>query len=152
MSKQQEAELILKLYELRREPVMRQARDWFFLEFQAQSFEDYNKALFSEHSGHLRMVTSYWDMAASLVNHGAISADFFNDANGEHFGVFSKIELILPQLRAAYGPNALLNLERLIDSTPGGRERCAEMRERMKAILAEVASQRARAAGAAGKN
>ncbi|HML16979.1 MAG TPA: hypothetical protein VK419_08125, partial [Bryobacteraceae bacterium] len=63
MSKQEEAGLILKLYELRREETMRKARDWFSREFHPQTIEDYNRALFSEHSGHLRMVTSYWDMA-----------------------------------------------------------------------------------------
>src|SRR6202453_748061 len=83
MSKQEEAGLILKLYELRREEVMRKARDWYFREFHPQSLDDYNSAMFGEHSGHLRMVITYWDMAAALVNNGAISLDFFADCNGE---------------------------------------------------------------------
>ena len=72
MSKQEEAGLILKLYELRREETMRKARNWYFMEFHPQSFADFNQAMFSEHSGHLRMVVTYWDMAAALVNNGAI--------------------------------------------------------------------------------
>src|SRR5206468_4949794 len=68
MSKQHEAELILKLYELRRDETMRKARDWFFLKFHPESMADFNRAMFSDHSGHLRMVMSYWDMAAALVN------------------------------------------------------------------------------------
>ena len=56
MSKQEEASLILKLYELRREETMRKARDWYFREFNPQSMADFNTAMFGEHSGHLRMV------------------------------------------------------------------------------------------------
>ena len=66
MSKNEEADLILKLYELRREETMRKARDWFFREFNPNSMEDITNALFSEHSGYLRMVMTYWDMAAAL--------------------------------------------------------------------------------------
>ena len=67
MSKQEEAGLILKLYELRREDTMRKARDWYFREFNPQTMAEFNNAMFGEHSGHLRMVTSYGDMAAALV-------------------------------------------------------------------------------------
>ena len=56
MSKQEEAGLILKLYELRREDTMRKARDWYFREFNPQSMADFNAAMFGEHSGHVRMV------------------------------------------------------------------------------------------------
>ena len=140
MSKQAEADLILKLYELRREDTMRQARDWFFREFHPESIEDMNRALFSEHSGHLRMVMTYWDMAAGLVKHGAISGDLFNDTNGEHFSVFSKLEPLLPEMRAAYGPQSLANLEALINATPGGPERVLAIRERMKGIRAKMAA------------
>src|SRR5580658_10353879 len=99
MSKHDEADLILKLYELRRETTMREARVWYFREFNPQSGDDIRSAVFGEHSAHLRMVTSYWDMAAALVNHGAISIDFFNDTNGEHIGVFAKLEGILGEVR-----------------------------------------------------
>ena len=85
---------------------------------------------------HLRMVTSYWDMAAALVNNGAISLEFFNDSNGEHIGVFAKIEPILGDVRAAYGPRYAASLEKLIDATPSGRQRTAASREQMKAIRA----------------
>jgi hypothetical protein len=147
MSKHDEADLILKLYDLRREATMRKARDWFFLEFHPETMADYNATLFGEHSGHLRMVQTYWDMAAALVNHGAISVDLFTETNGEHIGVFSKLEHLLPELRASFGPQAFANLEKLIDATPNGRERSAQMRERMKGIRAQLASQKTQAAG-----
>ena len=71
---------------------MRQARDWYFQHFNPESMADVNAALFSEHSGHLRMVWSYWEMAAALVNQGAISIEMFNETNGEQIGVFGKVE------------------------------------------------------------
>ena len=106
MSKQEEAGLILKLFELRREETMRKARDWYFREFNPESMADFTAALFGEHSGHLRMVITYWDMAAGLVNSGAISIEMFNNTNGEHMGTFSKIELLLA--RSARRPAPIL--------------------------------------------
>lgn len=151
MSKHEEADLILKLYELRRESTMRKARDWYFLEFNPESMADFQSVMFGEHSGHLRMVTSYWDMAAALVNHGAISKDLFNDTNGEHIAVFSKIEPLLEQARSTLGaPQFLASLEKLIDSTPGGRERTETTRERMKAARARIAARNAEAAAVTG--
>ena len=147
MSIHEEADLILKLYELRREPTMRAARDWYFQHFNPETLADVNAAMFSEHSGHLRMVMSYWEMAATLVNHGAISLDLFNDTNGEHIGVFSKLEPLLGEIRAAYGPQYCVNLEKLIDATPGGREKVAGMRERFKGIRAQIEAKQAQAAG-----
>lgn len=147
MSKQEEAGLILKLYELRREETMRKARDWYFREFNPQSIADFNNALMGEHSGHLRMVVTYWDMAAALVNNGAIGLDLFNEANGEHLGTFSKIEPLLPEIRKVIGPQFAVNLEKLVDATPDGRKRVAELRERFKAILAELSARQPRAAG-----
>ena len=141
MSKQEEAGLILKLYELRREETMRKARDWYFREFNPQSMTDFNNAIFGEQSGHLRMVISYWDMAAALVNDGAISVELFNNCNGEHIGVFAKIEPLLGEIRAAYGPQFAANFEKLIEASPDGRKRVAAAREQMKAIRAQLTKQ-----------
>ena len=140
MSKQDEAGLILKLYELRREETMRKARDWYFGQFHPESISDYNAALFGPYSGFMRMVISYWDMAAALVNNGAISVEMFSDTNGEHIGVFSKVEPFLTELRTQWGPSYLLNMEKLIDATPNGRERVSAARERMKAMRSKLAA------------
>jgi hypothetical protein len=145
MSKQEEASLILKLYDLRREDTMRKARDWYFREFNPQSVTDFTSAMFSEHSGHLRMVVSYWDMAAALVNNGAIGVELFQECNAEHIGVFAKIEPLLKDIRAAYSPRFAAKLEKLIDTIPDGRKLTAEHRERMKAIMAQMAAQHATA-------
>jgi len=139
MSKQEEAGLILNLYNLRREETMRKARDWYFRDFNPQSFADFNAAIFGENGAYLRMVVSYWEMAAALVKNGAISLELFSDSNGEHIGVFSKIEPLLGEIRAAYGPQFAASFEKLIDSTPDGRKRVANSREQMKAIRAQMA-------------
>ncbi|HEX8351792.1 MAG TPA: hypothetical protein VF611_02630 [Pyrinomonadaceae bacterium] len=132
--KAQSAELILKLYELRRESVMREARNWFFA-FNPESFADIQRALMGEHSGHLRMVTTYWDMACSFVNHGAIDAEMFNDANSEQVFVFAKLQPFMGEIRANNGnPNAFRHLEQAVLAMPQGEERAARAREMSKAI------------------
>ncbi len=133
MSKTESAELILKLYELRREATMREARNWM-ITFFPESAQDIMQAIIKqETSAYYRMVTSYWDMAASFVNHGAIDEEMFADAHGEHFVVFSKIEPFLPELREMMGnPNMLGNLEKLIERQPNGKERLAKTRESMQ--------------------
>jgi hypothetical protein len=146
MSKQDEAGLILKLYELRREDTMRKARDWYFRDFHPQSIADFNEAMFGEHSGHLRMVVTYWDMAAALVNEGAIGLDLFTSTNGEHISVFSKIEPLLSEIRKAYAPQFAVNLEKLIEATPDGRNRTAKARERMKGVRDQLAARQGKPA------
>jgi hypothetical protein len=147
MSKHDDADLILKLYELRREPVMREARNWFFT-FNPTSAGEYMEAMMGEHSGHLRMVISYWDMAASLVNSGAIDEQMFNDANGEHLFIFAKIEPILEEMRQVMNaPDALRHFETLIRRIPENREKLAALRERIKMIQTMMA-ERAKAANA----
>jgi hypothetical protein len=134
MSKQDEAVLILKLYELLREDTMRKARDWYFRDFNPKSISDFNLSMFSEHSGTLRAVVHFWEMAAALVNSGAISLDLFISTNDEHIVVFSKIEPWLAHIREAFAPEFAVNLEKLIDSVPEGRKLTERARERMKAF------------------
>lgn len=141
MSKQQDADLILKLYDLRREATMREARNWMFT-FNPTSIQDVMEALLSEHSGHYRMVVSYWEMAAALVNNGAIDEKLFNECNGEHIFVYSKIEPVLDQIRTMMGsPDFLENLETLVKRIPDSEEKLAAIRERMKKF-AEMRAER----------
>src|SRR5579863_2178378 len=134
------ANLILKLYELRREPVMREARN-YFMSFDPRSVGDYMAAMAGPHGGHIRMVTSYWEMAASFVVGGAIDAGLFEASAGEQMLVFGKIEPFLPELRQAMGnPNMLRNLEQLCVSAPGGLERVRAMVERIRGMMAARAA------------
>ena len=124
------ATLLLRLYELRRESTMREARNWFAMEFNPSSFDEVVQAVMGPHSGHYRMVTSYWDMAASFVLNGAIDEQMFNDANGEQVGVFAKVEPYLTDYRARVGnPKYLSQLEQIVLRRPGGKEQLAAMRE-----------------------
>jgi hypothetical protein len=130
------ANLILKLYELRREETMRKARD-FMLGFDPGSFEDVQAALMGPQSSCIRMVTSYWEMACSFVTSGAIDAKMFDEANGEHILVLSKIQPFLSQLREMFGnPKYLKSLEDVCLSAPGGQERVTATRERIRKMLA----------------
>jgi hypothetical protein len=135
MGKAKDADLILKLYDLRREATMREARNWFFT-FNPQTGQDFIDVLTSEKSGYYRMVVSYWEMACSLVNHGAIDAEMFNDANGEHLFVYAKLEPFLPGLREAMGnPDFLEHLEKTVKEVPGYEERLAAIRDRMAKLI-----------------
>ena len=148
MSKQAEADLILKLYDLRREPVMREARNWFAT-FNPQKPEDFLEVLTSEKSGLYRMVISYWDMACSLVINGAIDAQMFNDANGEHIFVYAKMEPFIPMLREQMqAPQFLGSLEKVVKALPDSERRVAAVRERIKKIIAMREQRQAQAAAA----
>ena len=143
MSKQEDANLILRLYEIRREPVMRDARNWFF-SFNPTNAAEYMDAMMGPNSGHLRMVISYWDMAASLVNHGAIDEQMFNDCNGEHLFIFAKIEPVLEELRQEWNqPDMLKNFEALVRRVPENKEKLAAIRERIKMIQSMMAERQA---------
>lgn len=140
MSKQEEAGLVLKLYELCKEDSMRKARDWYYRDFNPRSINDFNQSMFGEHSGQLRVVVRFWDMAAALVNDGAISLDLFNNTQDEHLIVFAKVEPFLKEIRETYAPDFAPNLEKLIDSMPDGRKRTAEVRDRQKAAMERFAA------------
>jgi len=151
MSKQAEADLILKLYDLRREATMREARNWFFM-FNPQSPADIMEVLTSDKSGYYRMVISYWDMACSFVNNGAIDAQMFNDANGEHIFVYAKMEPFIPALREMVGaPQFLAHLEKVVKALPDYETRLEAVRLRIKKLI-EVWQQKNAQATAAATN
>jgi hypothetical protein len=95
--------LNLQLFKLRRDPVLREARDWFLREFNPESFDELVALVSGERNASFRMVVGYWDMAASLVTTGAIDADAFLAAHGEIFATFSKIHPFLADLRQTSG-------------------------------------------------
>lgn len=113
------AGLLLKLYELRTEPTLRQARAWFAFEFHPFSTQDVLHTWLGpgHESAPYRMVTSYWDMAASLVTQGSIPAEMFNAANTEHFVLYAKLRPFLAEVRTATKyPDYLLNIEKVIEA------------------------------------
>jgi hypothetical protein len=148
MSKREDASLIRKLYDLRREAVMREARNWFFT-FNPTSVQDFLDVLTGEHSGHYRMVVSYWDMAASMVNQGAIDEELFNASGGEMVFIYAKIAKFIPELRTLFGaPELLQNMETLVKRIPNIDEKIAQMNERMKQFSKMIEERKAKAQAA----
>jgi hypothetical protein len=112
----EDANLILRLFELRREPRMREARRWFFSSFHASTIEEMQKICppGSEEFASYRMLTSYWEMAASFVARGVLHPELFFDSNQEMLFVWERVRTIVPLGRAMQkNPKALNNLEQV---------------------------------------
>lgn len=139
-----EAELLLRLYDLRREARLRQARDWFFNKFNPTSLEDMMKQAppGSEENAFMRMVTSYWETACAMLNHGLIHEDLFFETTGEQFMVWVRLEPFLAEIRQQFGKYAFQHLEKAAQRY----EKWWEQREpgrtqRMREMLASRAAQ-----------
>ena len=111
-----DANLILRLYELRREEKLRRARDWFGRNFHASSLEEVQQLCpwGSEENAYFRMITSYWEMTASFVTAGVLNQDLFMESGGELLFVWERIRELAPQMRAAYqNPNNWKHMEQV---------------------------------------
>jgi hypothetical protein len=142
-TKPNDALVILKLYELRSEALMRTARAWFFTEFNPQSGKEIVLLLQSgeRKSAYYRMVSSHWEIAAALVNNGGIDEKMFLDANTEHLVVFAKLQPFVAEIRETIGePDYLANLEKLVMRAPNV-EKKLENRRRLIGRWAQAASQ-----------
>jgi hypothetical protein len=130
----EDAALVLRLYELRREEKLREAREWFRAKFFPQSFEDVKAVALSAGADntHYRMVTTYWEMATSFVAQGVLHSELFFDSGGEALFVWAKLEEYVPQLRQEQqAPRLLANLEKAIGMVPRAVERVGVIRARM---------------------
>ena len=98
-----DAELILRLFELRREGKMRKARHWFLFEYEPRPWEAMKADHFTgaEHDNYLRMVTSYWNMACAMVSTGALDRDLFYRTCSEFLIVWQKVQPWLEEARRA---------------------------------------------------
>jgi hypothetical protein len=132
------AQLNLTLFDLRREPVLREAREWFVRDFNPDTFDEFLDAVRGKRNASFRMVLSYWNMAASLVSDGAISPDAFRAAHDEIFATFSKIHPHLAQLRSAAGePDFCKRMEAVVLGAPDA-EAILERRRRVLKQAAET--------------
>jgi hypothetical protein len=128
------AELNLKLFELRRDPLLREARDWFLFEFNPQSFAEFIALVSGERNAWFRMVIGYWDMACSLVTSGAIDGDAFRAAHSEIFGAYSKVHPFLPELRASRGESGIgKHMEAVVMAAPDAEAILGRRREMLRA-------------------
>jgi hypothetical protein len=134
-----DAELILRLYDLRREPEMRKARNWIGAEFWPQTFADFQSiamAFGTQENAYFRQVLSYWDMACSLVAHGALNLGLFVDTGGEALFVYAKIKPFLAEARTALNrPDYLANFEKVMEGTPESRDRLIRVQQNIARLL-----------------
>ena len=132
-----EAQLILNLYELRREAVMREARSYVGGEFMPKSVEEF-VALVTEggkHSGFILQVYGYWDMVAAFVLHDALSAGLVYDTCQEMYFQYAKIQPYLSGFRIQMNlPEFLISIERVVEGSVQGRARLETMRKNLRAI------------------
>ncbi len=136
-----DAEIILKLYTLRTEAVMRQARAWVVGEFWPKTADEFFAVADNPsdpHSAYLRQVLTYWEMAAAMVLHGAVSAELFVDCNAEGFFLLAKMAPILEGLRERT-PGFLIKTSELID-------RFSAAAQRYEGVLKAVEARRQRMA------
>jgi hypothetical protein len=142
-----DAELILKLYDLRREAEMRKARHWWTTTFWPQTVDDVLKIssnMGSQENNWFRQVSGYWSMAASLVEHGVLDRDLFLEASscGEMVLIFAKVKPFLKELREKISPTVFVTIEGLINSTEKGRALLQRMETNVanrRKVMAEAA-------------
>jgi hypothetical protein len=134
-----DAQLILQLYDLRREPEMRKARHWWMTDFWPNNADDFMKvasAMGTQENNWLRQVGGYWNMVAALVLHGALNEDLFlrPAVSGEMFVILAKVHPFLKELREKIGdPEAFGDIEKVIMSTKWGRDRLKFILKRVEA-------------------
>jgi hypothetical protein len=122
----EQVNLLLRLYDTRREPRLREAREWFGSNFFPKSPEDAMRLVppGSRENAYMRMVLSYWEMVASIVNRGLIDEDFFFENTGEQWVAFEQVKPILPTWRAMFNsPHFLGNLEEQCKRLEAWREK-----------------------------
>jgi hypothetical protein len=144
-----DAQLIMQLYDLRREAEMRKARQWWLSEFWPANVDDFLKvsqAMGTPENNWLRQVSSYWSMAASFALNGALNAELFlqPSISGEMVFVFAKVHPFLKELRQKLNdPHSFKNIEDIIHSSKFGRERLKLTLQRVQAVREKRAAAKA---------
>jgi hypothetical protein len=133
-----DAEIILKLYELRREPVMRDSRDAINRTFWPKSWEDVAAVMKPDHplNAAFRQIGTYWEMVYGMAKHGVVHADFLMESCGEGMVLLAKMRPYLEQYRQAASPRAFVNAEWISTHSEAGRQVFAAQRARVERTLA----------------
>lgn len=132
-----DADLVLKLYDLRREPVMRQSRQ-VMADFLPRSFADVQAVLqpTHPHNAAYRQVSSYFEMAYGMARHGIVNADYLAENTGEGLLLFAKLQPFLAELRGATSPFAFQNAEWLLQNSAAAQQRFQVFQARIARALA----------------
>lgn len=144
----EQAQLQLQLYDLRREARLRQARDWFFKNFSAETLEDAMKIapMGTEQGSFFMMVVSYWDQACAMLNYGLLHEDLFFETSGEFVGVWERIKPTMPEARQRFvNKEFMANLEKAAERFEQWSEKrspgqMAAMRQMMKQMRPQQAA------------
>jgi hypothetical protein len=133
-----DAELALRVYDLRREPVMRDARNAINFTFWPKSFGDIAVVMKADHplNSAWRQTSTYWEMVYAMPRHGIVNPDYWIESNGEGFFLFAKVAPYLTEVRANSSPTAFRNAEWLATQTEEGRTRFAIISERVRKLTA----------------
>lgn len=124
----EQVNLMLRLYETRREPRLREAREWFIANFNPQNAEDVMRIAppMSQGNAYMRMVVSYWDMVSNIVNRGLIDEEFFFETSGEQWLVWERLRPIAEVWRSMFkNPHVFENLEKHCTRLEAWREKHA---------------------------
>jgi hypothetical protein len=144
----EQGQLQLEIYDLRREAKLRQARDWFFRNYFADTFDDSMRIASpgTENGALVMMVFSYWEQACAYLNHGLLHEDLFFETSGEFYGVWDRVKGIIEEGRARFvNKQFLINIEKAaqryekwIESRSPGH--IAAMQQMMKQMRAQMAT------------
>lgn len=144
----EQAELILRLFELRREAVMREARSYVGGEFRPGSARELVEIVSAggKHTSYVLQVYGYWDMVAAFVRHGALDAMLVHDTCQEMYFQYAKIQPYLAEFRKAMNlPEWMISIERVIEGSKAGRARLATMKKSLAAMGQARPAQKRRA-------
>jgi hypothetical protein len=141
-----DAQVIMELYDLRRESEMRKARNWYGMEFNPKTVDELMVIVMdmrSDGNRYFRMVTSYWEMAASLALHGAVSEELFLDTQAEMFFVMAKLYPLLEGMREKMqSPDAMRKCETLINKSEASKKKLQDFIKRIERFRAMAAAQK----------
>jgi Rad3-related DNA helicase len=139
-----DAQALMQFYDLRRESEMRKARSWFGAEFNPQSFDEFMAVVMnmgSDGNRYFRMITSYWEMGATMVLHGAFNEELFLETQPEIFFVFAKVSPFLQQFREKLNsPEAMKKTETLLNKSEAAKKRLQETVKRIEQFRAMAAA------------
>jgi len=135
---QSDAEIVLKLYEMRREPVMRESRSRMIGEFFPKTFDEAAAVMDWQHpfNAAFRQTSGYWEMAFSIARHGAAHFDLLIENCGEGLFLFAKFEPFIEELRATKSPTMFANTSWVIENSPWAKEKLEMIRQRIAQINA----------------
>ena len=133
----QDADLLLRVYEMRREAVMRASRDAFNGKFWPTNYDEVKAIATAGHelNAAYRQLGTYWEMVYGLVKHGIVNTEFFMETNGEGIFMYAKLEPYLEQLRKDFNPTILRNTEWVAKETDRGRMLTELFQARVKKVL-----------------